>query len=73
MTQNININTEVENFPSPEGLSGMSDQRNYEKFGFKELMINVTSFGRNPNYHESTDTIETLNFDEMTEVINLKI
>ena len=33
-------------------------------------MINDTSFIRNPNYHEKSDTIETLDFGKMTEVIN---
>ena len=48
----------------------MSDQRNYWEFGYDALMINDTSFIRNPNYHEETDTIETLDFDKMNEVIN---
>ena len=48
----------------------MSDQRNYWKFGYKALMINDTSFIRNPNYHLITDTIDTLDFEKMTEVIN---
>lgn len=52
------------------GLAGLSDQRNYWTFGYKALMINDTSFVRNPNYHMTTDTIETLDFDKMTEVIN---
>ncbi|HEX5154899.1 MAG TPA: hypothetical protein VFW07_25815 [Parafilimonas sp.] len=33
-------------------------------------MISDTSFIRNPNYHEITDTIETLDFDKMTAVVN---
>ena len=33
-------------------------------------MINDTSFIRNPNYHKKSDTIETLDFEKMTEVIN---
>ncbi len=31
--------------------------------------IDDTSFLRNPNYHELSDTIDTLNFDKMTEVV----
>jgi hypothetical protein len=66
---------EVYNISFPEnnslaGLAGLSDQRNYWRFGYNALMINDTSFVRNPNYHQSTDTIETLDFDKMTEVIN---
>ena len=57
------------NHPSAR-LAGMSDQRNYWHFGYKALMINDTSFIRNPHYHSQTDTIETLDFTKMTEVIN---
>ena len=51
-------------------LAGMSDQRNYWKFDIPALMINDTSFERNPHYHQMTDDIDTLNFDKMSEVIN---
>ena len=51
-------------------LAGMSDQRNYWKFGIPALMINDTSFERNPNYHKMTDDIETLDFDRMSQVID---
>ena len=43
-------------------LAGLPDQYSYWKFGYPALMINDTSFIRNPNYHEITDTIETLDF-----------
>ncbi|HEX8268559.1 MAG TPA: M28 family peptidase [Flavobacterium sp.] len=56
-------------FPSENGLAGLSDQRNYWQFGYPALMINDTSFIRNPHYHRSTDTIETLDFEKMTEVV----
>jgi Zn-dependent M28 family amino/carboxypeptidase len=52
------------------GLAGMSDQRNYWTFGYPALMINDTAFVRNPNYHQKSDSIETLNFEKMTEVVN---
>lgn len=51
-------------------LAGMSDHRNYWEFGYAALMINDTAFMRNPNYHTELDTIETLNFEKMAEVIN---
>ena len=54
-------------------LAGMSDQRNYWKFDIPALMINDTSFMRNPHYHKMSDDIETLNFDKMSEVINSMI
>ena len=54
-------------------LAGMSDQRNYWKFGIPALMINDTSFERNSNYHKMTDDIETLDFDRMSQVIDSMI
>ena len=33
-------------------------------------MVNDTSFLRNPHYHMQTDTIDTLNFEKMGEVVN---
>jgi hypothetical protein len=32
-------------------------------------MINDTSFLRNPHYHQTSDTIDTLDFDKMVEVV----
>ena len=60
-------------FPFEHGssdLAGLSDHRNYWKFGYPALMINDTSFVRNPNYHLASDSIETLDFQRMREVIN---
>ncbi len=51
-------------------LAGMSDQRNYWKFGIPALMINDTSMMRNSNYHKMSDDIETLDFDKMSQVID---
>jgi len=48
----------------------LSDHRNYWHFDFPGLMINDTSFLRNPNYHKITDTIETLDFEKLTAVID---
>ncbi len=45
-----------------------SDHKNYWKFGYQAIMITDTSFYRNHNYHESSDTIETLDFSKMAEV-----
>ena len=36
-------------------------------------MVNDTSFLRNPNYHLSTVTIDTLIFEKMSEVVNCVI
>ena len=50
-------------------LAGMSDHVSYWEHGFKALMINDTSFFRNPNYHTAGDTIDTLDFTRMGEVV----
>jgi Zn-dependent M28 family amino/carboxypeptidase len=52
------------------GLAGLSDQRSYWKFNYPALMINDTAFVRNPHYHQKSDTIDTLDFDKMAEVVN---
>lgn len=70
MSQGSGIDVQLINFPPGDGLAGLSDQRSYWRFGYNALMINDTAFVRNPNYHRKTDTIETLDFAKMTEVIN---
>lgn len=73
MSEACDIEVHNISFPSnhnSSGLAGLSDHRNYWQFGYNALMINDTSFIRNPNYHMPTDTIETLNFEKMKEVIN---
>jgi hypothetical protein len=49
---------------------GLSDHSSYWLFGFPAVMITDTAFYRNPNYHLPSDTIETLNFEKMAEVVN---
>jgi Zn-dependent M28 family amino/carboxypeptidase len=67
----VGIGLPDQHFPSAlSGLVGMSDQRNYWKFGYPALMINDTSFVRNPHYHQVTDTIDTLDFDRLTQTVN---
>lgn len=58
------------NLPESMGLAGLSDHRNYWRCGYEAVMINDTSFLRNPNYHLKTDTIDTLDFTRMAEVVN---
>lgn len=55
--------------PKGPGLAELSDHMNYWEFNYNAVMINDTSFLRNPNYHLISDTIDTLNFDKMTEVV----
>lgn len=59
-------------FASPPSLPGIdfSDHLNYWKFGYDAMMITDTSFYRNKNYHQKTDTIETLDISRMSKVIN---
>lgn len=70
MFQQKLIDVQTISFPNSSGLSGLSDHRNYWNFGYSAVMINDTSFIRNPNYHEVSDTIETLDFPKMVAVIN---
>jgi Zn-dependent M28 family amino/carboxypeptidase len=50
------------------GIS-LSDHRNYWTMDYKALMITDTAFFRNPNYHKSSDTMDTLDFEKMAEVV----
>lgn len=70
MLKNSEIPVELITMPNDSHLAGLSDQRNYWKFGYKALMINNTAFLRNPNYHLITDTIETLDFGRMAKVVD---
>lgn len=70
MSEQSGINVEKIVFPDGNGLAGRSDQRNYWEFEYDAVMISDTSFLRNPNYHKETDTIETLDFEKMSEVVN---
>lgn len=46
-----------------------SDHRNYWQFDYPAIMITDTAFYRNKNYHEQSDTMETLDLNRMGEVI----
>ena len=70
MANGSTIDVQLIHFPSAETLAGLSDQRNYWKFGYPALMINDTAFIRNPNYHTKADTIDTLDFEKMAAVVN---
>jgi Zn-dependent M28 family amino/carboxypeptidase len=56
--------------PASQALAGLSDHRNYWHYGYEAVMINDTSFLRNLHYHEPTDTIDTLDFERMAQVVN---
>jgi Zn-dependent M28 family amino/carboxypeptidase len=62
----------VERLIAPALVPGIdfSDNRNFWKFGYPAVMITDTAFYRNPHYHLPTDTIDTLNFEKMADVVN---
>ena len=61
----------VEQLTAPALIEGVdfSDHLNFWKYGYKAVMLTDTAFLRNPNYHKTTDTIDTLDFSKMPEVI----
>ncbi len=48
---------------------GLSDHGPFWKMGFRAVMVTDTAFYRNPNYHGEKDTIETLRFDKMSQLV----
>ncbi len=69
---NLNLTSlNAQSLKAPSMVPGVdfSDHMNYWKFKYKALMITDTSFYRNQNYHKKTDTIDTLNFEKMAEVV----
>lgn len=64
------IKTKV--FSGPKFLQGVdfSDHLNYWNLGFSAVMLTDTSFYRNKNYHETTDTIEKLDIKRMCNTID---
>lgn len=61
----------IRTLKAPSFIEGVdfSDHRNYWKFGYDAVMITDTSFYRNANYHRKTDTMDTLDFSKMQEVV----
>ena len=56
---------------APEFFGGinLSDNYSFWHHGFRAIMITDTSFFRNTNYHLETDTINTLDFESMAQVV----
>jgi len=44
---------------------GLSDHRSYWDEGYPALMVTDTAFMRNPNYHQPTDRLHTLDLERM--------
>ncbi len=59
-------------FTGPKYLQGIdfSDHMNYWKHSFSALMLTDTAFYRNKNYHQKSDTLETLDIFRMSKVID---
>ncbi|NIO80035.1 MAG: M28 family peptidase [Candidatus Aminicenantes bacterium] len=47
----------------------LSDHAPFWRMGYPAVMITDTAFYRNPNYHTVTDTIDTLDFKKMAELL----
>jgi hypothetical protein len=63
------INTRSLTAPEFFGGINLSDNYSFWRHGYKAIMITDTSFFRNRNYHQETDTIETLDFEQMSELV----
>ncbi len=46
----------------------LSDNRAFWEQGYPALMLTDTAFVRNPNYHQASDTPDTLDYERMAEV-----
>ncbi len=62
---------DVRTLTAPSFFMGvdLSDHRNYWKQDYPAVMVTDTSFFRNPNYHEPTDTADTLDYRMMALVV----
>ncbi|MEI8270288.1 MAG: hypothetical protein WCG45_02880 [bacterium] len=67
--ENSSISTWSINAPSLLPGIDFSDHLNYWNRGYDAVMVTDTSFYRNLNYHTKNDTIVTLDFEKMKEVI----
>ncbi len=56
---------------APVGVAGIdfSDHLNYWNAGYQAAMVTDTAFYRNPNYHSSADTPDTLDYKRMALVV----
>jgi len=56
---------------APASIPGMdlSDHRSFIKNGYPAIMLSDSGYYRNQNYHQESDTIDTLNFNFITENI----
>ena len=64
-----NINAKSLTAPEFFGGINLSDHYSFWHHGYRAVMITDTSFFRNRNYHQETDTIDTLDFERMAELV----
>lgn len=69
MAKSCKVNVRSINAPASVPGIDFSDHLNYWKYGYDAVMITDTSFYRNKNYHQKTDTPETLSYGKMAEVV----
>ena len=62
---------DVRSLAGPQFFGGisLSDNSSFWHHGYRAVMVTDTAFFRNKHYHQETDTIDTLNFDTMAEVV----
>lgn len=48
-----------------------SDHLNFWENGYKAIMVTDTAHFRNPNYHTKNDTLDTLDLEKMSHVVDL--
>ena len=61
----------VRSISAPAVVPGVdfSDHLNFWRHGWNAVMITDTAFFRNPNYHEITDTPDTLDYERLAHVV----
>lgn len=61
----------VRSLTAPEFFGGINLSDNYAFWqqGYRAVMVTDTSFFRNKNYHQESDTMDTLDFDKMAELV----
>lgn len=66
---------ETKKFTGPSYLTGIdfSDHRNYWDMGYDAIMLTDTAFYRNKNYHKSSDTTDTIDYERMALTIEALI
>ena len=70
MTLNDKVPVYSINAPKFVPAVDLSDHKNFWAAGYPAVMVTDTAFLRNPNYHRSTDTADTLDYERMAIVVD---